>query len=112
MRSSKAGSAETADATVNWQAFVANRGPGYRPVATIFVKSLSAAGLRLRNVLFDAVEIGATNRADEATRAVINVNHRNGVNIELMRHGCSPPDNVDLAQGYLRIVLRHLLQVR
>ena len=81
-------------------------------MATIFVKPPSAAGLRWRDVSFDAVEIKATNRADEAAPAIINVNLRNGVNMELLRHGCSPPDDVDLAQRYVRIGLRHLLQAR
>jgi len=81
-------------------------------MATIFVKPPSAAGLRWRDVSFDAVEIKATNRADEGAPAIINVNLRNGVNVELLRHGCFPPDDVDLAQRYLRIGLRHLLQAR
>ena len=76
------------------------------------LQQLSSAGLRLRDVSFDTVEIKPTNRANEAARSIINVNLRNGVNTELLRHRCSPPDDVDLAQRYLRIGLHHLLQAR
>src|SRR6476660_7679371 len=72
----------------------------------------STAGLRSRDVSFDLFKIGADNSADKVARAIINVYLRNGANIELLRHGCSRPDNVDLAQRYLRIGMRHLLQAR
>ena len=58
------------------------------------------------------VAAGNDRHPDEPPAAIVNVNLRNGANIELLRHGCSPPDDVDLAQRYLRICLRHLLQAR
>lgn len=83
-----------------------------RALNTHFCPDASAAGFRLRDVPLDGVEINAINAANQTARAIINVNLRNGANIELLRHGCSPPDDVDLAQRYLRICLRHLLQAR
>src|SRR6266540_1529289 len=72
----------------------------------------SAAGFRLRDVSFDLVEIGAEHSSDEAAPAIVNVNLWNGVDVELLRHGCSPVDDVDLAQRNLRIASRHLFQAR
>src|SRR5207302_975324 len=72
----------------------------------------SAAGLRLRDVSFDLVEIRAEHSADEAAPAIVNINLWNRVDVELLRHGCSPVDDVDLAQRDLRIATRHLFQAR
>src|SRR5436309_7139186 len=72
----------------------------------------SAAGFCLCDVSFDAVQINAANCADEGAAAIIDIHLWNGVNMELLRHGRPPPDDVDLAQRYLRIATRHLLQAR
>src|ERR1051326_3238686 len=83
-----------------------------RPSRRSLTNCRSAAGFRFRNVPFHAVEIDAVNCADEAAPPIINVNQRNRANIEFRGHGWPPPDDVDLAQRYFRIALRHLLQAR
>jgi hypothetical protein len=70
----------------------------------------SAAGFRLRDITFDLFEIDASNGANQNAPAIINVNLRNRVEVELPCHWRSPIDDADLAQRNLRIASRHLLQ--
>ncbi len=72
----------------------------------------SAADFCLRDVTLDLVDVGANNGANPTATAILNVHLRHGVNIEFLRHGRSPVDDVDLAQRNRRIATRHLFQAR
>jgi hypothetical protein len=65
--------------------------------------------LRLRDVTFDLLDIGASNSADETAAGVVHLHDRNGVDVVLFR---APIGEVNLAQCNLAIACRHLLQGR
>src|SRR5206468_2399007 len=70
----------------------------------------SAAGSCLRDVTFNRVDVSAINGSDKTASAIIDVNLRNRVDVELLYHCGSPIHDVDLAQCNVRIASCHLLQ--
>src|SRR5436309_1955216 len=58
----------------------------------------------------DRIDVSAINRSDKTASAIIDVNLRNRVDVELLYHCGSPIDDVDLAQRNVRIASCHLLQ--
>ena len=57
----------------------------------------SAAGLCLRDVTLNLVDVGADNGADEMAAAIVNVDLWNRVDVVLLHHRGVPIDDVHLA---------------
>src|SRR5262245_27506969 len=74
------------------------------------LRNWSAVRLRLRDVTLYSFKIAAEYSAGQTATSIVNVYLRNRVNVELLRD-CSPPiDDINLAQGNLWIISRHLLE--
>ena len=77
-----------------------------------FLPNRSTVRLRVSDVTFHFFEIDAEYSADETATSIVNVHLRNRVNVELLRDCRFPIDDIDLAQRYLGITPRHLLEAR
>src|SRR5437899_10260924 len=88
------------------------QGTGAEGVRAYHRRSSSAAAFGLRDVAPDLFDVAADDGANERAAAIVNGDGGNAVKAVLQRHGTFPVDDVDLANGDIRIAVRHLLQMR